>query len=166
MCGVVVRWANPTPYGKARDEVNVTVAACARKCSLTADCLAFEIYQLAPKACYIFVDELRSPFTPNPDCFACVSNHSKPRRPGGNGSHLLIDIAALGLPFLGIGGLNGGNGARLLANYPQAERDTVLDLLFSDKLSISLALQILKVELGADGFAANAVRRLIRNRSL
>lgn len=59
------------------DTVNVTADACARKCKLTSGCLAFEIYQIEPKACYMFVDELQPPFTSNPDCFACVANHSR-----------------------------------------------------------------------------------------
>ena len=48
------------------------MAACAKKCGLTKGCLAFEVYQLAPKACYIFVEQLKQPFTSSPACFACV----------------------------------------------------------------------------------------------
>jgi hypothetical protein len=57
---------------------------------------------------------------------------------------IVVDPAALGLPFDGIGGVNGGNGARLLANYPQPQRDAVLDLLFSPQ--VGCALNILKVK--------------------
>jgi hypothetical protein len=59
---------------------------------------------------------------------------------------IVVDPAALGLPFDGIGGVNGGNGARLLANYPQPQRDAVLDLLFSPQ--VGCALNILKVRKG------------------
>ena len=151
-------WANPTPSDEKGDRVNTTAAACAKKCALTTGCLAFEVYQLAPKACYIFIGHLQEPFTPNPACFACVSKHAHvpppPTPPPPPSSTVLIDTSALGLPFEGIGGLNGGNGARLLANYPEPQRSDVLDLLF--KPGVGCALDILKVELGADGFAANA----------
>ena len=40
----------------------------------------------------------------------------------------------------------------MLANYPEQQRSEVLDLLF--KPGLGCALDILKVELGADGFAA------------
>ena len=56
---------------------------------------------------------------------------------------IVVDPTALGIPFDGIGGVNGGNGARLLANYPQPQRDAVLDLLFSPQ--VGCALNILKV---------------------
>jgi galactosylceramidase len=42
----------------------------------------------------------------------------------------------------------------LLANYPAAQRASVLDMLFTPQLGA--ALGILKVEIGADGLAANA----------
>ena len=150
-------WLNGLPRNnQPRDAENGTAAACARKCDATAGCLAFEVYQLAPKACYIFVETLQSPFTPNLQCFTCVRNHTRPPpAPAPHpSSNLLIDTTALGLSFEGIGGLNGGNGARLLANYPEQQRSEVLDLLF--KPGLGCALDILKVELGADGFAANA----------
>ena len=65
-------WANPNPSDEKGDRVNATLAACATKCELTKGCLAFEVYQLAPKACYIFVEQLKQPFTSSPACFACV----------------------------------------------------------------------------------------------
>ena len=150
-------WANAfPPNSQPRDTANGTIAGCAKKCDDTDGCLAFEVFQEEPKACYIFVDTLEPPFTSNLDCFVCVANRSKPDHlpKQQNNSELLIDTTSLGLPFEGIGGLNGGNGARLLANYPQPQRDTILDLLF--KPDAGCALQILKVELGADGAAANA----------
>ena len=61
----------------------------------------------------------------------------------GAATPLLVDPTALGLPYDGIGGVNGGNGARLLANYPQPQRDAVLDLLFAPQ--VGCALDILKV---------------------
>lgn len=150
-------WANPSPSGNTRDTANATGPLCARKCNETQGCLAFEVYELPPRACYIFINELKEPFTANPDCFACVSKHAHPKpepKSPPPPAELLVDTRALGLPFEGIGGLNGGNGARLLANYPQPQRATVLDILF--KPDVGCALQILKVEIGADGLAANA----------
>ena len=61
---------------------------------------------------------------------------------------IVVDPAALGLPFDGIGGVNGGNGARLLANYPQPQSHAVLDLLFSPQ--VGCALNILKVKRKGD----------------
>eukprot|EP00729_Bicosta_minor_P016038 gene16038-4568_t len=79
-------WSNPSPCGRSykhctEDTVNVTVELCARKCALTKGCLAFELYQPAPKACFTFINTLQLPFIPDPDCFACVSNHSGPVPP-------------------------------------------------------------------------------------
>ena len=66
-------WANASPSsGQPQDRANTTTAACARKCDLTQGCAAFEVYEPAPRACYIFVGELEKPFASNPDCFACV----------------------------------------------------------------------------------------------
>lgn len=65
-----------------------------------------------------------------------------------------MNLSATGLRFDGIGGVNGGGGARLLANYPARERETVLDMLFKPQYGCSL--DILKVEIGGDGLAANA----------
>jgi hypothetical protein len=128
-------WANPIPGDGRGDRTNNTMALCARKCSLAEGCAAFELWQLLPKACYIFMGELRK-FTANRDCHACVKRKTD--------DELLIDTSARGLAFEGIGGLNGGNGGRLLANYPRPQRDAVLDLLFSPSAE-GLALDILKV---------------------
>lgn len=66
-------WANASPSsGQPQDGANTTTAACARKCDLVQGCAGFEVYEPAPRACYIFVGELEKPFTSNPDCFACV----------------------------------------------------------------------------------------------
>ena len=53
-------WDNPTPpAASGGDKVNHTVALCSAKCTTTAGCLAFEIYEQT--SCYIFVDELKEP---------------------------------------------------------------------------------------------------------
>ena len=67
-----------------------------------------------PKVCYIFVGTLQD-FKPNPVCHACTVSKTD------DDAALLIDTSALGLQFDGIGGLNGGNGGRLLANYPEPQ---------------------------------------------
>ena len=75
-------WQNPWPCGLSGtpgchvDHANVTMDACAHKCALTKGCLGFEVYQVLPKACYLFVDELKLPFIPNPDCATCLRNSS------------------------------------------------------------------------------------------
>jgi hypothetical protein len=53
-----------------------------------------------------------------------------------------------GPAFLGIGGVDAGTGARLLFDYPPAQRAAILDLLFLPKAGA--ALQVLKVEIGGD----------------
>ena len=97
-------WSNPSPVCADRlcntrgsgceDNTNTTAAACAQKCTLTKGCLAFEIYQQAPKACYIFLGALAQPFSPNVDSFTCVrsSSHKPAASAGfqlGNGTFLL-----------------------------------------------------------------------------
>ena len=75
-------WQNPWPCGLSGtpgchvDYANVSMDACAHKCVLTKGCLGFEVYQVLPKACYLFVDELKLPFIPNPDCATCVRNQT------------------------------------------------------------------------------------------
>jgi len=63
---------------------------------------------------------------------------------------LVLDGAARGLPFEGIGALSAGADAALLFDYPPAERERLLDLLFTPRLPGGAALQILKVEIGGD----------------
>eukprot|EP00039_Didymoeca_costata_P032588 m.38438 g.38438 ORF g.38438 m.38438 type:complete len:754 (+) comp9436_c0_seq1:413-2674(+) len=70
-------WQNTWPHCEGsgpchQDNVNITTGACANKCNLTKGCLAFEIFQPEPKACYLFIDALQTPFSPDPDCFVCV----------------------------------------------------------------------------------------------
>lgn len=62
-------WSNLTPA--TGDLVNNTVALCATKCTKTAACRAFELYD-SPSACYIFLDQLVQPFVANADCLTCV----------------------------------------------------------------------------------------------
>lgn len=108
-------WSNPEPCGHYpdvncttadKDTVNVTVSKCAKKCELTAGCLAFEIWQVAPKACFVFIGELKQPFIPAADCFTCVRTKSTSARAAatagftlGNGTFLLD-----GKPFRIFGG--------------------------------------------------------------
>ena len=63
---------------------------------------------------------------------------------------VVIDSAKVGRRFDGVGGVSGGGGGtRLLLDYPQSERDAILDFLF--KPGFGAALQVLKVEVGCDG---------------
>ncbi len=56
--------------------------------------------------------------------------------------------------FDGVGGLSGGGGtSRLLWDYPEPERDEILDYLF--KPDYGASLQILKVEIGCDANSTN-----------
>ena len=50
------------------------MALCGAKCEAAAGCLAFELSQDAPKECWIFVGELKPPFTPSVDCRTCVKD--------------------------------------------------------------------------------------------
>jgi galactosylceramidase len=59
------------------------------------------------------------------------------------------DTPGYGGTFDGIGGISGGGAtSKLLVNYPQAQRDEILDYLF--KPNFGASLQILKVEIGGD----------------
>uniref|UniRef100_A0A0B7AEQ2 galactosylceramidase n=1 Tax=Arion vulgaris TaxID=1028688 RepID=A0A0B7AEQ2_9EUPU len=59
------------------------------------------------------------------------------------------DSLGYGRTFDGIGGLSGGGAtSKLLVNYPQEQRDQILDYLF--KPNFGASLQILKVEIGGD----------------
>ncbi|XP_062584696.1 galactocerebrosidase-like isoform X2 [Saccostrea cucullata] len=64
-------------------------------------------------------------------------------------TYILDDSAGYGRRFDGIGGLSGGGAtSRLLVNYPQKQRDEILDYLF--KPNFAASLHILKVEIGGD----------------
>ncbi len=62
---------------------------------------------------------------------------------------ITVSGTATGRTFDGIGAISGGGGnSRLLMDYPQAQRDQILDYLF--KPGYGADLQILKVEIGGD----------------
>ncbi|CAG5125620.1 unnamed protein product [Candidula unifasciata] len=62
---------------------------------------------------------------------------------------IIDDSLGYGRDFDGIGGLSGGGAtSKLLVNYPQEQRDQILDFLF--KPNFGASLQILKVEIGGD----------------
>ena len=62
---------------------------------------------------------------------------------------IALDGTSSGRVFDGIGAVSGGGGnSRLLIDYPEPERSEILDYLF--KPGYGAALQILKVEIGAD----------------
>lgn len=64
-------------------------------------------------------------------------------------AYTVDDSSGLGRRFDGIGGLSGGGAtSRLLVNYPQKQRDEILDYLF--KPNFAASLHILKVEIGGD----------------
>jgi len=69
-------------------------------------------------------------------------------------TNVVIDSADTGRFFDGVGGLSGGGGtSALLKNYPQQQRDEILDYLF--KPNYGANLQILKVEIGCDANSTN-----------
>src|SRR5690606_28039291 len=59
-----------------------------------------------------------------------------------------IDGTSIGRTFDGIGALSAGGSSRLLFDYPEKERDELLDFLF--KPNYGASLHMLKVEIGAD----------------
>jgi len=64
-------------------------------------------------------------------------------------SLVMLDGAAGGRAFDGVGAISGGGGnTRLLIDYPSRERSGILDALFKPRVGASL--QILKVEIGGD----------------
>ncbi len=70
------------------------------------------------------------------------------------GTGIVIDGKGLGRLYDGIGGLSGGGGtSRLLWDYPEQQRDEILDYLF--KPNYGASLQILKVEIGCDANSTN-----------
>ena len=65
-----------------------------------------------------------------------------------------IDVRSAGRTFDGVGAISGGGGtSRLLVDYPEQQRSEILDYLF--KPHFGAALQILKVEIGADANSTN-----------
>jgi hypothetical protein len=50
------------------------VSLCAHKCTITATCVAFEVYlgYMPKPACYMFENSLKLPFTANAMCATCV----------------------------------------------------------------------------------------------
>jgi len=61
---------------------------------------------------------------------------------------ITIDGKSGGLVFDGVGAVSSGGSSRLLIDYPEPQRRQILDYLF--KPNYGAALQILKVEIGAD----------------
>lgn len=66
-----------------------------------------------------------------------------------------LDAANTGKIFDGIGAVSAGGTSRLLVDYPEKERDEILDLLFLP--GYGSALQMLKVEIGGDTFTGCGV---------
>jgi hypothetical protein len=66
-------WSNAFPTSPRTDKANATVALCAKKCvALGNSCLAFEVYTGDGRACYVFLDALAAPFSPNPQAITCI----------------------------------------------------------------------------------------------
>ncbi|KAJ8298792.1 hypothetical protein KUTeg_022852, partial [Tegillarca granosa] len=64
-------------------------------------------------------------------------------------AYVIDDSSGTSRRFDGIGGLSGGGAtSKLLVNYPQPQRDQILDYLF--KPNFGASLHILKVEIGGD----------------
>ena len=71
-------WSNAWPCGypavppscPGEDRANNTLPLCGRKCSTTAGCVGFELFESA--SCWLFLGALKPPFTPYPGCVACV----------------------------------------------------------------------------------------------
>eukprot|EP00040_Diaphanoeca_grandis_P033700 m.206833 g.206833 ORF g.206833 m.206833 type:complete len:581 (+) comp32971_c0_seq1:135-1877(+) len=70
-----------TPTNCSEDSANGTVALCATKCDSVQGCKAFEVFSPTGVAggseCYLFVNELQSPFSSDGDCTTCVKNTQK-----------------------------------------------------------------------------------------
>lgn len=67
---------------------------------------------------------------------------------GGPGSIAILNASALGRPLYGIGGLAAIGGARMIYEYAEPSRSTILDLLFN--ASGGTAFQVLKTEMEGD----------------
>ena len=65
------------------------------------------------------------------------------------GAYPASDLGGLGPRYDGVGGLSGGGAtSRLLVDYPEPQRQQILDLLFLPQFGASL--QLLKIEVGGD----------------
>ena len=69
-------------------------------------------------------------------------------RPSDGATSYPVDLAAAGAEFRGVGAQSTAGSARLLIDYPAAQRDAVLDMLFLPQHGASL--HHLKVEIGGD----------------
>ena len=72
-------WANTDPCngtftGCREDHKDSSVEACAKKCTETSDCVAFDLYlgTTGTAACYIFHKVMAVPFVPVSACLTCV----------------------------------------------------------------------------------------------
>ncbi|WP_189317599.1 galactosylceramidase [Streptomyces brasiliensis] len=73
---------------------------------------------------------------------------------GQAGQAISVDGNGTGRVFDGVGAISGGGGtSRLLVDYPEPERNRILDYLF--KPGYGASLQILKVEIGSDTNSSN-----------
>ena len=71
---------------------------------------------------------------------------------------ITVDGQGAGRVLAGFGAISGGGGtSRLLVDYPEPERDRILDYLF--KPGYGAALQILKVEIGSDTNSSNGAEQ-------
>ena len=68
--------------------------------------------------------------------------------PKANTHEIRIHKDSTGLRYDGVGAVSSGGSSRLLVDYPEKQRSEILDYLF--KPNYGAALQILKVEIGAD----------------
>src|ERR687884_2303956 len=69
-------------------------------------------------------------------------------------TNIPVNGAATGRQFDGVGAISGGGGnSRYLIDYPDQQRNDILDYLF--KPDYGAALQILKVEIGGDANSTN-----------
>jgi Glycosyl hydrolase family 59/Galactocerebrosidase, C-terminal lectin domain len=81
--------------------------------------------------------------------------------PGPNRDVITIDGARRGRVFQGIGAISGSGNSRLLIDYPPAERNQILDYLFSPHFGASL--QILKLEIGGGGYSSDGSEPSVEN---
>jgi len=79
---------------------------------------------------------------------ALTRDHDIPSAPSALGKTITLDGNDTGRIFDGIGALSAGASSRLLIDYPEKQRDEILDYLF--KPNFGAALQINKVEIGGD----------------
>ena len=74
--------------------------------------------------------------------------HDRTAGPAANTATIHLDGTSDGRTFDGVGAVSAGGSSRLLIDYPPRERAQILDYLF--KPGYGAALQLLKVEIGAD----------------